>query len=103
MRSAYGFLRRIAFRDTPLPPARAYRFIVRAGDDWLAMHATQPRRIWMDPSIRRLSLFLYKMAHEMCHGAIDGARCCDTSDHGVVFRELAASVEREMGWPKGSV
>ena len=105
MRAAYRFLKSVAFRGVPVPAISRVRFYPFAhGPNEIAFHAMHPHRIWITPEeIRSFTSLLKAMAHEMCHAALDEHAPCDTSDHGVLFRNLAVSVEQEMHWPKGSV
>lgn len=43
------------------------------------------------------------MAHEMIHAALEQNAEADHGQHDDNFNSLAEIIEKEMGWPKGSV
>jgi hypothetical protein len=108
MRAAYRFLRDVAFDGVPVPPIKRVSFYPQPhSKDSIAFHLLDGEgnhHIYIDPACVRTATKLQQtMGHEMCHAALDEHAPCDTSDHGVLFKNLAASVEQKMRWPKGSV
>ena len=106
LRSAYEFLRAVAFNnDKNLPPGRFVRFVARklkhhGYHDYVRKRHT----IWIDTADTKSVDFMLKiMAHEMIHLARRDHDASDEDAHDTLFQAAARAIEQQMGWPKGSV
>ena len=95
MRACYDFLKSVSFNDLRLPSSRNVTFIAKKLKGYHGFYIYPDHMIVIDtctPSIERL---MQIMAHEMIHA--------DHGQHDDNFNSLAEIIEKEMGWPKGSV
>jgi len=104
MRACYDFLRKVSFQGLRLPASGRVTFKAKALAGYHGFYEYPEHIITVDSAgTCDIGHLLQIMAHEMCHVALEQNAACDHAEHDAHFKALAAIIEDEMGFPRGSV